>query len=119
MATHKDFIETIAYPGAISIGVLQNGKTIAFISVCLKYPEKKDFYIGLLLMDNNFKNKGIGTGIINSLKKVAINLGFNDIQLSVQDNNIPGYSFWKKQGFCCIKETQCDGFVNLSMKYDL
>lgn len=61
----------------------------------------------------------IGTLIIKALFSVASDLKFNNLQLSVQENNVSGLAFWKKLGFYEIERCTCNGFDNLSMKYDI
>ena len=56
---------------------------------------------------------------LQALLQIAMDLQFKNLQLSVQENNISGLSFWKKMGFYEIDRCPCNGFDNLSMKYDL
>ncbi len=122
-ATRKDCVDTIEYgaddPSTYTIGVSKNGEPVAFLSVITGYPQTTTLYIGLLLIHDNFKRQSIGTKIISVLRKIAHQLNFSDIQLSVQDNNIAGYSFWKKLGFYEIATCTCDGFNNLSMRCEI
>ncbi len=122
-ATRKDCVDTIEYgaddPSTYTMGVSKNGEPVAFLSVIAGYPQTTTLYIGLLLIHDNFKRQSIGTKIISALRKIAHQLNFSDMQLSVQDNNIAGYSFWKKVGFYEIASSNCNSFNNLSMKYDM
>ncbi len=122
-ATRKDCVDTIEYgvddSSSYNIGISQNGEPVAFLSVITRYPQMTTLYIGLLLIHKNFKQQSIGTKIISALRKIAHQLNFSDMQLSVQDNNIAGYSFWKKVGFYEIAVCACDGFNNLSMKCEI
>ncbi len=122
-ATRKDCVDTIEYgaddPSAYTIGVSKNGEPVAFLSVITGYPQMTTLYIGLLLIHKNFKRQSIGTKIISALRKIVHELNFSDMQLSVQDNNIAGYSFWKKVGFYEIATCTCDGFNNLSMRCEI
>lgn len=106
------------YP-TYSIGICHNEQSVAFLSVLDGYPEEGTLYIGLLLVDDRFQHRAIGSSIIQALFKVATDLNFKNLQLSVQENNISGLSFWKKIGFYEIDRCPCEGFDNLSMKYDL
>lgn len=122
-ATRKECVDTVEY-GAVdssiyNIGVSKNGEPVAFLSVITGYPQTTTLYIGLLLIHEHFKRQSIGTKIISALHKIAHQLNFSDMQLSVQDNNIAGYSFWKKVGFYEIASSNCNSFNNLSMKYDI
>ena len=48
--------------------------------------------------------------------KEAFSSQYNSVKLSVQDNNISGYSFRCNLGFKVTKKCDCDNFCNLSMK---
>ena len=102
-----------------SVGVSQNGQAISFLSVLEGYPDADTLYVGLLLVDKRFKRKSIGTSIMKALFSVATELKFKNLRLSVQENNIEGVNFWMKMGFYEISRCTCDGFDNLSMKYDI
>jgi len=101
-----------------SIGISQNGEAISFLSVLDGYPDSDTLYIGLLLVDDRFKRKAIGSTIMNALFSIAETAEYKNIKLSVQDNNKVGLSFWKKLGFYETDRCHCNGFDNLSMQYD-
>ena len=102
-----------------SVGVSQNGQAISFLSILEGYPDADTLYIGLLLVDGKFKRKSIGSTIMTVLFTIAADMNFKTLKLSVQENNISGLNFWKKMGFYEIDRCTCDGFDNLSMKYDI
>lgn len=122
IANKQDCIDTIQYSKKFSdgksfcIGVSYRDKAVAFLSIIEKYPEQETLYIGLFLMNEQFKRKGIGTKIIISLINEAFKSNYKKLKLSVQDNNISGYSFWESLGFEIIDKIECDGFYNLSME---
>lgn len=121
-AIKQDCIDTIEYSQNFSdnkaycIGFTYQNTPVAFLSIIEEYPEKETLYIGLFLMNDSFKRKRIGTKIITSLINEAFKSNYNTLQLSVQDNNMSGYSFWESLGFKIIDRTKCAGFYNLSMK---
>ncbi len=121
-ATRELCEETICeYPPykVYSIGVSQDGQAISFLSVLEGYPDTDTLYVGLLLVDEKFKRNSIGTSIIKALFTIAADMNFKNLRLSVQENNIIGLKFWKKMGFYEIDRCTCNGFDNLSMKYDI
>ncbi|MCI8387697.1 MAG: GNAT family N-acetyltransferase [Clostridiales bacterium] len=121
-ATKQDCIETIEYGNGFPenicycIGFSLNGEAVAILSILEGYPETDTLYIGLFLMNENFKRKSIGTKIISTLIDESFSTQYSSIKLSVQDNNICGYSFWSKLGFKVTKKCKCDNFYNLSME---
>lgn len=102
-----------------SIGVSQNKQAIAFLSILEEYPDADTLYVGLLLIDEKFKRKSIGTLLMKALFAVATDMNFKNLRLSVQENNASGLNFWKKIGFYEIDRCACHGFDNLSMKCDI
>ena len=102
-----------------SVGMSQNGQAISFLSILEGYPDADTLYIGLLLVDEKFKRKSIGSTIMTVLFTIAADMNFKTLKLSVQENNISGLNFWEKMGFYEIDRCICDGFDNLSMKYDV
>lgn len=92
-ATRKDCEDTICSftsENVHSIDVSQNGKAISFMSILEGY----------------------------SLS-AADDLRFQNLCLSVQSNNISGPAFWRKLRFYEVSRCACNGFDNLSMKYDI
>ena len=51
-----------------------------------------------------------------AIMKEAFSSQYNSVKLSVQDNNIRGYSFRCNLGFKVTKKCDCDNFCNLSME---
>lgn len=121
-ATEQDCIETIEYvdnfPSGMChlFGFSKDQQAVAFLSLLEGYPESETLYIGLFLIDKRFQKKSIGTRIVNAVIDEAIHSGYTALKLSVQENNISGYPFWKKMGFEAVNKTQCDGFYNISME---
>lgn len=121
-ATKQDCIETIEYgidfpkDTYYCIGFSLNGEAVALLSVLEGYPKADTLYIGLFLMNEKYKRKSIGTKIISTVINEAFNAKFISVKLSVQDNNIGGYYFWRKFGFKVTNKCNCDDFYNLSME---
>lgn len=102
-----------------NIGISQNGQSVSFLSVLEEYPDVDTLYVGLLLVDEKFQRKSIGSLIMKALLSVATDMNFKKIELSVQENNISGLNFWGKIGFYEIDRCTCDSFDNLSMRFDI
>ena len=124
-ATKEAIIETIEYcpndfpkENVYNIGVSYNGKPVGSLFALYCYPDKQTFYIGLFLMNEEFKKQGIGTKVIKALFDSFSNTVIEKFCLSVQDNNISGCRFWNNLGFEVVNQNICEGFVNLSMQYN-
>lgn len=125
VATKETIIETIEYcpndfpkENVYNIGVLYNGKPVCTLFALYGYPDKQTFYIGLFLMNEEFKKQGIGTKVIKALFDSFSNTVIEKFCLSVQDNNISGCRFWNNLGFEVVNRNVCKGFINLSMQYN-
>ena len=124
-ATKETIIETIEYcpndfpkENVYNIGILYNGKPVCCIFTLYGYPDKQTFYIGLFLMNEEFKKQGIGTTVIKALFESCSYTVIEKFCLSVQDNNLSGCRFWKNLGFEVVNQNMCEGFINLSMQYN-
>ena len=65
---------------------------------------KEAIWIGLLEIDMNKHNTGLGSLIINTLFEVCKNNSKTIVQLGVIKENTKALSFWKKVGFEVFKE---------------
>ena len=124
-ATKEICVDTIEYcpdnfptKNIYNIGISQAGKSVCTLFLLYGYPEETTIYIGLLLVNEQFKRQGVGTKVIKALFKCFSNTTIKRFSLSVQDNNICGCKFWQSLGFKVVDKTLCDEFVNLSMQYD-
>ncbi len=122
-ATKEDCVETIEYcpnnfpkENVYNIGVSYYGKPVCALFALYGYPDEKTVYIGLFLMNEEFKKQGIGTKVIKALFESFSNTVIEKFCLSVQDNNLSGCNFWKKLGFEVVNQSACDSFINLSMQ---
>ena len=57
-------------------------------------------YIYHLAVNPRYRNKGIGTALVNDVMKALENLGINKVALVAFKRNEAANTFWEKQGFC-------------------
>ncbi len=121
-AVFSDCMETVEFTESFSVGTphcigfSKNGTAVAFLSMFEGYPEEKTLYIGLFLVDRSCQRSFVGTEIISAVICEGFSYGYTSVKLSVQDNNLSGYPFWKKMGFKAAGVTECEGFFNVSME---
>lgn len=60
---------------------------------------KEEAYISLLLIDNIYQSKGIGTSLIKSFEKQAVQNNMKIIKLYTHKDNDRAINFYKKNGF--------------------
>jgi ribosomal protein S18 acetylase RimI-like enzyme len=73
----------------------------------------KLLYLETMVIDISFQRKGIGTKVLSELVKMA-HLELNQLELSVQKNNLSAKSFYERQGF----EIFSHSLTHYRMKYD-
>ncbi len=121
-ATEQDCLETMDYcpqncnkEQVYCLGVREDEKPIAIISLLENYPRIGVLYIGLLQIDGYSQHKGIGSIIMSAIFKASNGL-FDSIQLSVQKNNTGAVRFWEKQSFIIDIKTMSKDTENLPLK---
>jgi GNAT superfamily N-acetyltransferase len=63
------------------------------------YPQAECWWVGLLLIDPLFRNKGLGRLIYQSFEQWAGQLGAKTILIGVIEENERACRFWKQMGF--------------------
>lgn len=81
------------------LGYYMFDSLICVIDLIENYPNDKDAYIGLFMIDYLYQGKGIGTNIICELCSSLSKQGFTKIKLACLKNNILAHAFWTKNGF--------------------
>lgn len=81
------------------IGLYFMNSLMAVIDLVENYPNDKEVYIGLFMMNVMFQNRGIGSSIINELAFALDKQGFKSLKLAYLSNNMIAIAFWTKNGF--------------------
>ena len=68
------------------------------------YLEEDDFYISVIVVDEKYRNQGIGTLLLNYAVEIAKEKGCKKIVLDVDKDNETAQSLYKKFGFISIQE---------------
>lgn len=100
----KDVPPNHPLEGLSIYGLLEEDQLLGAIWCYRGYPKEKDAYIGLLLVAENQRKKGIGTQLYQFVEKVLKQDSFQRIQLAVLRDNESACLFWKKLGFQLFKE---------------
>ncbi|MCH4886125.1 GNAT family N-acetyltransferase [Acidaminobacter sp. JC074] len=74
----------------------KDDKLIGFTDVYIGYPDSSCLWIGLMIVDKNYRKLGYGREMIETLikKYPSYHLG-----IGVDTKNLSGLKFWHKQGF--------------------
>lgn len=92
------------YKDKYYVGFFENEALAAIMDLILDYPAKNIAFIGLLMVDLRYQNKGFGSKIVSECSGYLKILGFNKIRLGVDKENPQSNAFWKKNGFIIIDE---------------
>ena len=95
----------------LSFGAFYNKTLVSFILGDLFNIEKiSEYEILLLYVCKDFRNKGLGTELLNKIEKN--NNRLKKIYLEVSKNNSEGISFYKKMKFICMHTRKNYFFIN-------
>lgn len=80
--------------------ITQDANDIGIIDILMGYPNEDTAFIGLLLLVESAKGKGLGEQAYKKLEKqILVFQNISKIKLSVVESNIEVEKFWKKMGF--------------------
>lgn len=84
----------------ILIGVYDpEGQMVAVIEGIRDYPEAGVYWIGLMLIDPDHRNQGLGERMLRGFEDWARGQGAHQIGLGVVESNQKAYRFWQRVGF--------------------
>lgn len=83
--------------------VKENNNIIGFIDICLK----EECYLSLLMVHNEYRNKGYGKEIYEALEEYLRKINLKSIRIDVVHNyNESVLRFWRNRGFKEIEKVQ-------------
>jgi len=84
----------------IVLGIFnRNHDLTGIIDIAKNYPTMEDWFIGLMLLEPNQRNKGLGKEAFKGLSKWAYSQGVRILKLGVLEENQKAYIFWQSLGF--------------------
>ena len=93
-----------------------NNQKVAVLDMLMGYPAESCLWIGLLLIHEAHKHKGLGRQIISAIEKAAKTEGYESVQLGVIEKNGKALSFWHMLGFEVIREAKMEKEGSASVK---
>jgi len=102
-------------------GVRKGQKLAGIVGIAEGYELPEDWWIGLLLIDPAFRNKGIGRKVVRNIQDRARRHGIAALKLSVLYANPEGLKFWLREGFVHHRDAPAtatsDGHDRVVLKY--
>ena len=86
------------------IGFFDHNALVAVMDLITDYPTKKVAFIGFFMLDVQYQNRGIGSGIINEITAFLKEQNFEKIRLGVEKGNPQSRAFWLKNKFTVVSE---------------
>lgn len=77
--------------------IVKYNKPVGFITVKIK--NSSTAVIGIFAVDDEFRGKGVGGQLMQSLFSFLMSLNINEVEVSTQGKNIPAQNFYIKHGF--------------------
>jgi ribosomal protein S18 acetylase RimI-like enzyme len=101
----EKFVEVTICCSEFFVGIYITGKLIGLLKGSFKYGDLSSIWIGSLVIDPKYRNKGWGSKAINLFVGYAKGKKcYKNIYLSVSEENVCGRSFWSKNGFLEVKK---------------
>jgi GNAT superfamily N-acetyltransferase len=89
----------------VGLGVFSGaGRLVGGIDVIRDYPEPREWYLGLMLLDPEHRNGGLGTKLFAALVQWLRGQGAEYLRLAVSEHNEAGRRFWTREGFEPVKQ---------------
>ncbi|MEM9581846.1 MAG: GNAT family N-acetyltransferase [Pseudomonadota bacterium] len=94
----------------LMFGVEQPDGTLdGLLGVSPGYETQTEWYIGLLLLVQERRSKGIGTTVLRDLIALAKSAGAETLKLAVFVENPDALRFWQRHGFVHFRDASDDG----------
>lgn len=80
-------------------GLFENGQLMGIAAMIFGWPEPRDAYLGLMLLDPQMRGRGLGPQLLNHVIAEARANAAPRLLIAVLDSNPKGRAFWERQGF--------------------
>ncbi len=84
-------------------GAFYEGKLVGLMDCVDGYPDPVTCMLGLLLVDRDYRKRGLGRTIFEYAVSTARKKGMTKIRIGVFDTNTGAYAFWTRLGFDYIE----------------
>jgi ribosomal protein S18 acetylase RimI-like enzyme len=89
----------------VGMGVFDRaGRLVGGIDVIRDYPEPREWYLGLMVLDPKHRDQGLGTKLFTALAHWLRTQGAEYLRLAASEHNEAGRRFWARLGFETVKQ---------------
>ncbi|MGA2111853.1 MAG: GNAT family N-acetyltransferase [Anaerolineales bacterium] len=75
------------------------GNLVGVLDVIRNHPNSNEWYLGLLLLEPQQRNRGLGEECYRAFENWVTQFGARHVRLGVVEQNRRGYRFWRRMGF--------------------
>lgn len=112
----REYVKKVLAIGKIFVCIYED--TIVGINLFYANDSKtKQAWISTLVVNEEFKSKGIGTNLIDKMKEYCLEKGMNEIFLYTHKNNKRAIEFYIKNGFEIDLKTEANHKDSITMRY--
>jgi ribosomal protein S18 acetylase RimI-like enzyme len=95
------------------IGIFNDPRELVGVLDSIRdYPGRHDWWLGLLLLDPKYRNKGLGKQVYCAFEGWVSQRGAQNIFLGVVEQNRRAYQFWQGMGFETVERRRPSRFGN-------
>ncbi|MBQ3575020.1 MAG: GNAT family N-acetyltransferase [Clostridia bacterium] len=99
------------------IGFFDGSMLAAVMDIIDGYPDPETAFIGFFMMKKGLQGRGIGSGIVSGVFAYLKTFGFERCRLGIDQDNPQSNRFWRKNGFCVLREIETEnGIILLAEK---
>jgi len=84
---------------SLKLGLFEFGTLLGVVDLAFGYPEPQDAYLGLMLLAQEARGRGLGRRFLGHVEAAARDRGATRLLLLVLEGNTRAYTFWTRQGF--------------------
>ena len=82
-----------------------DGTLAGVLDVIHDYPVPGEWFLGLLLLDPQWRGQGLGTAVVRAAEAWAAQGGARAIGLGVVEVNVDALRFWQRLGYAEVSRT--------------
>ena len=102
------------------LGYRREGRLDAVAALVPDYPQSRDWYLGLLLLDPQVRGQGLGREMYIGIERWSGGRGAKRMLLAVLAENSAAHRFWRSLGFKFVRTVEATDFKRKShVRYEL
>lgn len=101
--SNQTYLKKLSANAELAVHYIPEGLA-GFIFFYCNHPEKKFTYITLIGTSSDYRNKGIGSALVNHVLSISKHRGFSECRLEVLKFNKSALSLYKKSGFEILED---------------